>query len=165
MAGYLEEYGAGEDRRENLIRNTILITLAVIVIGGLSFYIFRPFHQIRLTHHFLSLVREKNYPAAYAAWGCTGAPACHDYPYEKFLEDWGSKSAAAANPILRITDAESCDTGEIMSVDVSPNNPQKLFVEKSSDALSFSPVQVCPGKSSWAIMAHRTIGRLRHILF
>lgn len=164
MAGYLEEYGAGEDKRENLIRNTILITVSVIVFGGLLFYLFRPIHQINLTKHFLNALRAKDYPGAYAAWGCTAAAPCAQYPYDKFLEDWGPKSAIGASPDPHMTDIESCGKGEIVTVNLG-GNKQSLFAEKGSDVLSFSPTPVCPGKSPWAIMTHRTLGRLRAILF
>ncbi len=165
MAGYLEEYGAGEDKRENLIRNTILITLAVLFAGGLLFYLFRPIHQISLTKHFLNALRAKDYPGAYAAWGCTAASPCQQYPYDKFLEDWGPKSAAGASPDPHMTDIESCGKGEIVSVNMAPGDRQSLFAEKGTDVLSFSPTPVCPGKSTWSIMIHRTLGRMRQILF
>ncbi len=165
MSGYLEEYGAGEETRENRVRNVILIVLAVLIAGGFAFYLFRPFHQISVAKSFLSRVRAQDYPGAYAAWGCTGTHPCKDYTYQKFLEDWGPKSPASASPNLRIADAESCGAGEIVTVNVGSGDRQKLFVEKGSDSLSFSPVQVCPGKSPWAILLHRTLGRTRSVFF
>ena len=165
MSGYLEQYGAGEDRKEHLIRNAIFLALAVIVVGGLGLYLFHTHHQIGVTNRFLTLLRAKDYQGAYGAWGCTTATPCKDYPYEKFLEDWGPKSASGANPVLRITDSEGCGAGVILSVAVSPGNQQKLYVGKDNDSLSFSPLPTCPGKSAWVIMAHRTLGRMRGIFF
>ena len=165
MSGYLEQYGAGEEKKEHLIRNVILVAAAVIVVGGLGIYLFHTHHQIAVTKNFLGLLRSKNYESAYAAWGCTSAKPCPEYTYAKFLEDWGPKSASGANPVLHITDSESCGTGVILTVDVSPGNFQKLYVGKDSDSLSFSPLPTCPGKSAWAIMAHRTLGRMRAVFF
>lgn len=165
MSGYLEEYGAGEEQKENLIRNSILIAVGVVVLALLAFYLFRPFHQIRVVKHFLSEVRDKNYPSAYAAWGCTTAHPCSEYPYPKFLEDWGPQSAAAANPVLKITDAEGCGTAVIVSVATGAGQSQKLYVERASDGISYSPLPHCPGKSAWAIMIHRTLGRVRTVFF
>ena len=165
MAGYLDQYGAGEERRENLIRNSVLIALTVLVVGSLLFYLFRTYHQVRVTKRFLELVRSKDDQGAYAAWGCSGPKGCPGYEYSKFLEDWGPNSPAGSNPSLRITDTETCNNGVIITVSAGPDTTQKLWMEKGSDALSFAPVPVCPGKSPWSIMAHRTIGRLRKIFF
>jgi hypothetical protein len=165
MAGYLDQYGAGEEKREHLIRNSVIIALTVLVLGSLFYYLFRTYHQARVTKRFLELVGKKDYQAAYAAWGCGSPTACPGYDYNKFLEDWGPKSPAASSPALRITDTESCNTGVIVTVSVAPGDQQKLWIEKNSDALSYAPVPVCPGKGPWAIMLHRTVGRLRQIFF
>ncbi len=165
MSGYLEQYGEGEDRKEHLIRNGIVLALAVIVVGALAIYLFRPFHQISVTKHFLGLVRSRDYTGAYSAWGCSSAKPCPEYTYEKFLEDWGPKSAIGSNPALQIADAESCGAGVILRLAGTPGSQPSLYVSKDSDSLSFSPLPTCPGKSTWAIMAHRTLGRLRRVFF
>jgi hypothetical protein len=165
MSGYLEEYGAGEEKKQYLIRNTILIVLAVAIVGGLGIYLLRPLHQINVTKHFLSLLKSKDYQGAYAAWGCGQASDCKEYSFDKFMEDWGPKSSGADSPVLRISDIESCGHGEILTVNVAAARREKLWMEKGSDALSFSPVAICPGKGAWTIMAHRTVGRLRQVFF
>ena len=163
MAGYLDHYGAGEDKRENFIRNSILVALLAIIVLALSLYLFRTFPEIRTAKAFLNKVRAHDYTGAYVAWGCS--TACEGYPYEKFLEDWGPRSEGAGNAILRITDSENCGNGVMLNVSVSPARQEKLFVEKGSKGLSFSPVPVCPGKGSWSIMIHRTVGKLRWIFY
>lgn len=164
-SGYLEEYGAGEERRENLIRNSILIVLGVIIISLFLWFLLRYFHETSVTKHFLTLVKSKDYTAAYAAWGCTSAQACPDYPMTKFMEDWGPQSRGGGNQVLKITDTERCGAGVMVTVDVAPGRQEMLFVEKGSNALSFSPLPTCPGKGPWAIMLHRTLGRVRTILY
>jgi hypothetical protein len=37
-------------------------------------------------------------------------------------------------------------------------------VDKTNDGISFAPYPICPHKSPFAIMIHRTIGRLRYPL-
>ncbi len=101
MSGYLEEYGAGEEQRENLIRNSIIIAVVVIAVTAVAYYLFRPFHQVRVTKHFLGLVKAKDYPAAYADWGCTTDNPCKEYAYSKFLEDWGPKSPSDTHPFSK----------------------------------------------------------------
>jgi hypothetical protein len=163
MAGYLDQYGAGEDKRENFIRNTIITAVLAIVVLALGVYLFRTFPETRTAKHFLNQLRDHNYTAAYTSWGC--ASPCPGYAYDKFLEDWGPKSEGASNPILKIADTESCGNGVMVTVKVSPSREEKLFVEKGSKSLSFSPVPTCPGKGPWSIMIHRTVGRLRWIFY
>jgi len=40
MAGYLDQYGAGEERRGKIIRNVVIAVVALVVIGGASTSIF-----------------------------------------------------------------------------------------------------------------------------
>lgn len=163
MAGYLDQYGAGEEKRENFIRNSALVVVLSIVVLAVGVYLFRTFPEVRTTKAFLNRLRARDYTGAYTAWGC-GTP-CQGYAYDKFLEDWGPKSQGADSPILRITDSENCGSGVMVSVEVSQGRMEKLFVEKGSRAMSFSPVQTCPGKGPWSIMVHRTLGKLRFVFF
>jgi hypothetical protein len=163
MSGYLDQYGAGEEKRENFIRNTILMALLAIVVLALGYYLFRTFPETRSTKAFLNRLRARDYTGAYTAWGC--ATPCQGYDYNKFLEDWGPKSEGANNPVLRVTDSENCGNGVMVSVKVSPGREENLFVEKGTAGLSFSPVPVCPGKGPWSIMIHRTIGKLRWVFY
>jgi hypothetical protein len=159
MSGYLEEYGAGEDRKETLIRNSIVIAAILVVAGAFSFYLFRTFPEVRATKHFVNLLRARDYPGAYAAWGCNSP--CADYPYDKFMEDWGPQHAGASP---HITDSETCGSGVIVTV-AADGGPRSLFVVKGSQALSFSPVNFCAHRGAWTIMLHRTLGRLRWVFF
>ena len=79
------------------------------------------------------------------------------------MTDWGTQPAAnAPDPaILRITDSESCNTGVLLTVSVNRARTEELWVNKDNDAISFAPYPICPHKSPFAIMLHRTIGRLR----
>ena len=164
-SGYLEDYGAGEERRQHLIRNSILITLGVILAGLLLVFLLRYFHETQMAKRFLNELQAKDYTAAYAAWGCTSASKCPDYPMSKFMEDWGAQSSAGVSQTPKITDTERCGNGVIVSVQIPPARQEKLFIEKGSSALGFSPVASCPGKGPYAIMLHRTLGRLRRVLY
>src|SRR5450432_1423818 len=137
MSGYLDEYGAGEQKRVDLLRNLILLAVALVLVAGLAYYVSRTFHQVRVTKHFLSLLRDKKYPDAYEAWGCTQAHPCPVYAYDKFLEDWGPKSDAGTDPVLKIRESETCNSGVIVKVQVSGQRKDDLWMERSSDALSF----------------------------
>jgi hypothetical protein len=132
--------------------------VVVVIVTALGWYLLKNHHQEGVVKTFLGDVRHGDYQAAYRDWGCSPAKPCSDYPFNKFTEDWGS----AADPaILGLTDSESCSTGVLLTVAVNASRQEKLWVDKSNDAISFAPYPICPHKSPFAIMIHRTIGRLR----
>ena len=161
MAGYLDQYGAGDDRRETLVKRIVILALLIVIGGGLISYIFKNHGQERLVKGFLPRLRARDYSGAYQLWGCSEAKPCAGYAYDKFLEDWGSKSSAADVSLLHIEDSESCGTGVILTVNVNRTRQEKLWIERDKSVIGFSPVPVCPHKGSLAIMLHRTVGQLR----
>jgi hypothetical protein len=158
MASYLDQYGAGEEQRETLIKRLVIGTLLVVVTAILGYYLFKNYAQVREVKQFLALVRNKDYQGAYRAWGCTPQTPCKGYPFEKFMEDWGPP-ATSGNP--RIIDSESCNAGVIITVELNAQRKETVWAEKNSPALSFSPFPSCPGKSPLANMIHQTVGKLR----
>jgi hypothetical protein len=80
------------------------------------------------------------------------------------MSDWGPTGFDANPPdpsILGITDSESCNNGVLLTLSVNRSRTEKLWVDKGSDSISFAPYPICPHKSPFAIMIHRTIGTLR----
>ena len=163
MAGYLDQYGAGAEKREKIIVRIVIWSLAVILIGSLSWYIFKNHHQEAVVKNFLGDIRRGDLQSAYRDWGCTSEKACSGYAFDKFQQDWGknAKDGAPDPAILGIKDSETCGTGVMLTVAVNSGREEKLWVEKTSDAISFAPYPICPHKSPYAIMMHRTIGQLR----
>ncbi|MDQ6666048.1 MAG: hypothetical protein M3Z23_16840 [Acidobacteriota bacterium] len=161
MAGYLDQYGTGDERRETLVKRIVIFGILGIVIIGLAYYIFKNHAQERVAKDFLQRLRKQDYAGAYTMWGCSQAKPCDGYSYEKFLEDWGPKTTGADLAVLALNDSESCGKGVILTVDVNPSRQEKLWVEKDNPILSFSPVPVCPHKGSFSILLHRTAGKLR----
>jgi hypothetical protein len=163
MPGYLDQYGAGEEERNRIIIRSIVAVLVVVVLGSLSWYLLKNHHQESVVKTFLGEVRRGDYQTAYRDWGCTTAKPCSDYTFEKFAEDWGAKARDGApdSAVLGITDSESCNTGVLLTVAVNAGRQEKLWVDKTSDGISFAPYPICPHKSPFAIMIHRTIGKLR----
>ncbi|MGI8991624.1 MAG: hypothetical protein ACR2I2_18830 [Bryobacteraceae bacterium] len=161
MVGYLDHYGTGDERRETLVKRIVVFGVLGIIVIGLAYYVFKNHAQERAGKDFLKRLRGQDYAAAYAMWGCSVAKPCDGYSYEKFLEDWGSKSTGADPSVLNIADSESCGTGVILTVDVNRSRQEKLWIENGNPVLSFSPVPVCPHKGSFSIMMHRTVGQLR----
>ena len=55
MAGYLDNYGAGEERREKRIKLLVITALAVVVTAGVLYFIFKNYRQERQVNRFVHL--------------------------------------------------------------------------------------------------------------
>jgi hypothetical protein len=159
MASYLDQYGAGEEKRENIIKFSVIGIVLVLVFGSLGYYLFKNHAQEHKVRVFLDTLRQKDYTAAYRLWGCSAATPCSGYPYDKFLEDWGPKATNLDS--LRIEDSENCNSGVILTVATAPSKQEKVWVEKEGGGLAYSPFEICPNKSPLSNMIHHTVGKLR----
>jgi len=142
MTGYLENYGAGDERRTKIIKIAVLSALAVVVVAVLGYAFFHNYPEERQAKRFFDLLRAQDYKGAYALWGCTDATPCRDYPMPEFMKDWGPGAAAVSN--ADVLDGESCGSGVIVEVDAGKAGDKKLWVERSSRVLSFPPYDRCP---------------------
>jgi hypothetical protein len=167
MPGYLDQYGAGEEQRNRIIIRSVVSVVVVAIVALLGWYLLKNHHQESVVKTFLDAIRRGDYQTAYREWGCTSEKACSGYSFNKFMEDWGGKGTAVSAPdpgVLGITDSESCNTGVLLTVAVNGARQEKLWVDKNSkqnDTINFAPYPICPHKSPFAIMIHRTVGRLR----
>jgi hypothetical protein len=147
MAGYLEQYSAGEERRGKSVKIVKIVAIALAVsllIGGGLFFIFHNFREERQVKQFLSRLDARDYRAAYALFGCTDASPCRYYPFEKFMEDWGPTSGHPGFGQARITRSRSCGSGVLLTVDYGESRLEKLWVERGDMSIGFPPVQGCP---------------------
>ncbi|MBI4877363.1 MAG: hypothetical protein HY822_22275 [Acidobacteria bacterium] len=144
MSGYLDSYGAGQERREKIVRRLLLGALAAAILAATLYFFFRNWREDRQLRAFLELVRKQDYPAAYQLWGCTQAAPCRDYRFEKFLEDWGPKNPRGAIAAARIAKTRSCDTGVIYTLEYGKNeDPLLLWVERKDRVLGYAPWPSC----------------------
>ena len=163
MEGYLEKYGAGEERREKIIKWTVLSLLAVLIVGGLLYGIFRDYPEERQTGRFFQLLEQHKYQQAYPLWGCTtpAASACHDYSFTDFMKDWGPDVAPVSS--ADVLDGESCGSGVIVDVDAGKAGEKKLWVERNTHFLGFPPYDRCPQGNRlhdyWRNIRYRFHGR------
>ena len=159
MAGYLDQYGEGHEQRSQ--RNKLLYsTLAIVAVlvflssdlAPRNNYnpVFRLINYIRTSKHrgtitqFVSLLQKADYTGAYDMWGCTESKPCPDYPYRRFIEDWGPQSANAQVATFEITRARMCgSSGVIVFVDIGKHE-ERLRVEGSDMTIGYSPWSVCP---------------------
>src|SRR5690242_13030506 len=141
MAGYLDQYGAGEERREKLIKTTALAVILVLIAGGVLYYFFKNFRQERQAKLFFEELAKQDFKSAYALWGCTEAKPCREYPMSEFMKDWGPQSGKAGG---KITKSRSCGSGVILTVDYAGKPEDKLWVQRNDLTIGFSPWPGCP---------------------
>jgi len=158
MAGYLANYGAGEEQQEKRTRR--LVTIGLILGGVLGLYLLT-FHTPILERYIrvvqklknwkaesrvqmcLDLLAKQDYKGAYALWGCTDAKPCRDYPFQSFLEDWGPKRKQPGGEPLHITRSRSCGSGVILTIDGGNDREEKLWVDSNDLTIGFSPYPGC----------------------
>ena len=142
MAGYLDQYGVGEERREKIIKRSVIAVLVVLVGGGLLWAIFHNFPEERQAKNFFHLLQAHDYQSAYALWGCSAATPCRDYPFNEFMKDWGPDAAPVSE--ADVLDGESCGSGVIVDIDTGKAGDKKLWVERRTRFLGFPPFERCP---------------------
>ncbi len=141
MAGYFEEFGAGEQRRERAIR-WIVISALVLVIGVISgYFVLRTYPARQSASRFIKALSNNDYRAAYRMWGCD--KPCRDYSFEKFMEDWGPKSEFARASATAIEKTRYCNTGIIVTLRSPAGSDVALWYERKDKTLGFSPWPVC----------------------
>jgi hypothetical protein len=142
MAGYLDQYGAGDERREKIIKRLAIALALLVVVGGPLLFIFHNYRQENQVKQFFKLLQAHQYTEAYAMWGCTDAKPCRGYEMSRFLEDWGPEKGDVSN--VRIERSRSCGSGVILTVDFDKNRQEKLWVQRDDLIIGFSPLQGCP---------------------
>lgn len=141
MAGYLDHYGEGDARREKIVKYTVLTLAVVLAVGGFLYFWFKNYRQEKQVERFFELLAAKDYAAAYALWGCTEQTPCRDYPMRAFMEDWGTGDRDPKS--FRVVKSRSCGSGVILTVETGKPEPEKLWVERGSLILSYSPWPDC----------------------
>ncbi len=167
MPGYLDQYGAGEERRNRIVALSISSLLAVVILSALGWYLLEHHHQESQVKAFMAALRSGEYQTAYKVWGCTDQKPCRQYTFKNLMEDWGGPGAAAqANAVpdpavLGILDSESCNNGVLITIQVNKTRRETLWASVAEDGLGFAPYPICPRKNPFAVMLHRTVGQLR----
>ena len=143
MAGYLDQYGAGEERRLKIIKILVISIVALLVAGGISLFVFHNYRQEQQVKRFFALLERHDYQAAYQLWVRTDADR-KGYPFSSFMEDWGPQSEHPAVNGFRISKSRSCGSGVILTVDFKNGKEEKLWVERDDLTIGFSPLPGCP---------------------
>ena len=139
MASYLEDYGEAQARRSRKLRWMIVTPLALVVLGVTLYFLFRDYSEHRRSAQFLDLLQKKDYKAAYALWGCTDEKPCAQYPYERFMEDWGPAGPLKNPEQAKIEDHIGCRGGVISFVRTPGQEDIQLWVDRRSGEIGFAP--------------------------
>jgi hypothetical protein len=144
MAGYLDHYGEGDEKREKRWKRTLLAVFTVLVVGSGLYFTLRTYRQEQRVKTFLDHLNRKDYRSAYALWGCTEATPCRDYSFDKFIEDWGPQSPRSSVANYHISRSRSCGSGVVLTIDTGGGQAEYLWVEKRDLSIGFSPYPGCP---------------------
>jgi len=144
MGGYLAQYGAGEEQREKLIWRLVVAAVVIVAVAGTLYFFLKNYRQEAQGRKFFEMLEKHEYKAAYTMWGCTDANPCRDYPLKSFMDDWGPQSPRADIRSYRVKKSRSCGSGVILTVDFGKNQEEKLWVERDSLTMGFSPWPGCP---------------------
>ena len=143
MPGYLDQYGAGVERRIKIIKTAVFSLLGVIVAGAVLTFIFYNYRQEQQIKLFFEKLAARDYQGAYTLWVRTEQDR-RGYPMESFMRDWGPASPHADVSGFRIAKSRSCGTGVIMTVDFAKGSEEKLWVQREDLTIGFSPLPGCP---------------------
>jgi len=148
MGGYLDQYGAGDERRARRIKLVFVCLLAAavaILLVILVNFLFIPNAAERQTQAFLNALSSGQYQQAYALWGCTAEQPCSAYPFPEFLKDWGPEAVPPGT--FQVLNGEGCGSGTIIDVDAGKAGDKRLWVENGARTLGFPPVNECPHRN------------------
>jgi hypothetical protein len=143
MAGYLDQYGAGEEQRAKVIKIVAAAVVLVLVAGGILVFMFHNFRQEQRVRNFFSLLEAHNYQAAYELWVHSDQDR-RGYPFDTFMQDWGPQSQHNDVSNFHISRSRSCGSGVILTVDFGKNQQEKLWVQRDDLTIGFSPLPGCP---------------------
>ncbi len=140
MAGYLETYGAAEEKRakrEQFLKRAVLVVAILLVAAGAAWFFLRNHQEDARIAAFVDLLRKKDHAAAYSMWGCTVEKPCRDYQYKRFLEDWTTGVHADASAVT-VEKTRSCTGGVIRKLKF-PGDEMLIFVSRGDLQITFAP--------------------------
>jgi hypothetical protein len=141
MAGFLDQYGAGDERRARNIKIVVLSVVSLAALSGILYFFFHNYRQESQVRRFCQLLAAGNYQAAYAMWSSTDDER-KAYPMAAFMEAWGPPAVEVHG--FDVLDAESCGNTVIVDVDLGKAGDRKVWVNRNTLEFSFPPYDQCP---------------------
>ena len=143
MAGYLDEFGVEDARRERLTKRIVIGGLAALIAGTSLFFYFRDWSEERVIARFVALLQQQKYQEAYRMWETPDSARL--YPPAKFTEDWGPAGAYKDAGAMKVQDVDTCNAGVVFNIAYPGTENFGLWVERSTGVISFAPWPRCPG--------------------
>ena len=85
-------------KRAKTDQRTALVVVVVLAAGPRLTFGFRDYREKQQAKRFVTLLQQRNYPAAYELWGCTPTSDCPSYTVDKF---WRTGVLRVRTPTLR----------------------------------------------------------------
>jgi hypothetical protein len=160
MAGYLQNYGAGEEHRNRIVKFIILGVVAALVLSLVGYLLLHNRSEKKTVEHFLAQVNAHDYKGAYVTWGCTEAHPCRNYDFGRFMEDWGPKTKATSP--WKIASIEGCRSFVTVNVKADGAELQSLGVDRGARTVNYAPSPECQEKKwHWKQFFQRIFGGTR----
>lgn len=157
MGGYLQNYGAGEEHRNRIVKFILLGVFGALILALVAYLFFHNRSEKKTVEHFLAQVNAHDYKDAYITWGCTEAHPCRNYDYARFLEDWGPKTKATSP--WRIASVEGCRSFVTVNVTADGAELQSLGVDRGARTVNYAPSSECQEKKwHWKQFFQRVFG-------
>ena len=147
MPGFLDTYGAGEERRGRWIKWTVLSVLAVAIVSTCSYLYFRTWTQEQTLKRFFATLESRDFRGAYKMW-CPTADFCRYNPFDKFQQDWGPSTPYSHGSAAKVDNIDYCGEGVVFNISYPNADKLVLWVERATNIISFAPSdwERCPGK-------------------
>jgi hypothetical protein len=145
MAGYLDTYGVADQRRERIVKWSLIIGISTLLLLIIGYYTFRTHTQERVMAQFIDDLQHQQYMEAYKLWGCP--QNCRLYPADEFLKDWGPGSKMAKASDFKIQHVDYCGDGVVFDLSYPNTDDIGLWVNRSTNIISFYAEDTprCPG--------------------
>lgn len=141
MGTYLQQYGAGDERRIRIIKTLVFTGLGLVVLAIIAYFLFHNYREKQVVKGFLASLNSRDFEGAYRDWGCTPEHPCPNYDFHRFLDDWGP--AKKVTSPWKIASIDGCKTFVTVNVQAEGSELQSLAVERRDRSLSFAPAPEC----------------------
>jgi hypothetical protein len=147
MAGYLDTYGAGEERRWRWIKRIVVGGLAIAILGTCGYLYFRTWSQEQALKHFLAALDSQDFQAAYKMW-CPPENPCKYNPFDRFEQDFGPATPYSHGSAAKVDNVDYCGDGVVFNISYPNADPLVLWVDRGTNIISFAPPdwERCPGR-------------------